>query len=185
MLSAGDFRRGSLFEMDGNIYIVVDFQHVKPARGGAFMRAKIKNILTNINIERTFNTFDKFDEAIIESKDMQFLYRDGDIFYFMDMDNYEQTLINIDIIDKTVGYLKENDMAKVSFFKDKVIMVEAPMFVDLKVIDCDPPITSEGAKMQYKSAKLETGITIQVPVFINIGDVIKIDTRNDEYRERI
>ena len=185
MLTASDFRRGNLFEMDGGIYMVVDFQHVKPGKGSAFVRTKIKNILTGVSLERSFNTFDKFEEVHIDRKDMQFLYKEDDLWNFMDMESYEQIAIDKETMGESALQIIENMTCQVQFYKGKIIAVEPPMFVDLKVVDTEPAVPSEGAKTQYKPAKLETGLIVQVPIFINNEEVIRIDTRTNEYRERV
>lgn len=185
MLTASDFRRGNLFEMDGGIYMVVEFQHVKPGKGNAFVRAKIKNILTGVSIERSFNTFDKFEEVHIDRKEMQFLYKEDNLFNFMDMETYDQIAIDSETMGETALQIVENTICSVQFYKGKIIAVEPPMFIDLVVADTEPAVPSEGAKTQFKPAKLETGLIIQVPIFINSGETIRMDTRTNEYRERV
>ena len=184
MVSSGDFRRGTLFEMDGALYVVVEFQHVKQSRV-TFIRTKLKNILTGQNIDKTFGNTEKFNEVFIETKQMQYLYRDGDLFYFMDGETYEQICVDKETIGDTVNYLKENESVTFKLHKDKVIMVESPIFVNLEIVETEPPVQSEGVKTKYKPAKLETGLIVQVPLFVNAGEIIIVDTRTGEYSSRV
>ena len=178
MISAGDFRNGITFELDGNVVQVIEFQHVKPGKGAAFVRTKYKNVITGAVVERSFNPTDKYPTAYIERKDMQYLYSDGDLYYFMDMETYEQQPI-----DKS-KLVKENMEVKVLSYKGNVFGVEPPNFVELEVTETDPGFKGDTATNATKPATLETGAEIKVPLFINQGDMIRIDTRTGEYMER-
>ncbi len=184
MLSAGDFRNGLTFEMDGNVFSIVEFQHVKPGKGAAFVRTKIKNAITGSVVERTFNPSDKFPVAYVEHKDMQYLYKDGDIYYFMDKETYEQLPLNAEKLGDNFKFVKENMDCKVLSFKGNVFGVEPPTFVELQITETDPGFKGDTATNATKQAKLETGATIKVPLFINEGDSIRVDTRTGEYMER-
>ena len=184
MISAGEFRKGMTFEMDGQVLTVVDFQHVKPGKGAAFVRTKIKNVITGSVIERTFNPTEKFPEAVIERKEMQYLYKDGSLYYFMDLDTYEQIPLNYDIVEEAIVYLKENDNAIIKFYKGEAFSVDAPNFVELEITHTEPGVKGDTATNTLKPATVETGTTIMVPLFINTGDRIRIDTRSGEYMER-
>ena len=184
MISAGEFRKGMTFEMDGQVLMVVDFQHVKPGKGAAFVRTKIKNVITGSVIERTFNPTEKFPEAVIERKEMQYLYKDGSLYYFMDLDTYEQIPLNYDIVEEAIAYLKENDNAIIKFYKGEAFSVDAPNFVELEITHTEPGVKGDTATNTLKPATVETGTTIMVPLFINTGDRIRIDTRSGEYMER-
>lgn len=184
MISAGEFRKGMTFEMDGQVLMIVDFQHVKPGKGAAFVRTKIKNVITGSVIEKTFNPTEKFPEAVIERKEMQYLYNDGSLYYFMDLDTYEQIPLNYDIVEDAIIYLKENDNAIIKFYKGEAFSVEAPNFVELEVTHTEPGVKGDTATNTLKPATVETGTTIMVPLFINTGDRIRIDTRSGEYMER-
>ncbi|MCR1897985.1 elongation factor P [Irregularibacter muris] len=185
MISAGDFRKGLTFEMDGEVYSIVDFQHVKPGKGAAFVRTKIKNIKTGGAVEKTFNPNDKYPRAHIETKEMQYLYHDGELYYFMDLENYEQIPLNQDQVEDAVKYIKENMNAVIRFHKGQAFSVEPPNFVELEVIETEPGFKGDTATGANKPATVETGATITVPLFVNIGDVIRIDTRTGEYMERV
>ena len=184
MISAGDFRNGTTFDMDGNVYVIVEFQHVKPGKGAAFVRAKIKNAITGSVVERTFNPNEKFETAFIERKDMQYLYNDEDIYYFMDLTSYEQLPINKDILSENFRFVKENMICKVLSYKGNVFGVEPPYFVELKVERTEPGFRGDTATNVTKPAILETGAEVRVPIFIDQGEIIKIDTRTGEYMER-
>ena len=184
MITAGDFRKGVTFEMDGAIYLVVDFLHVKPGKGSPFVRAKIKNIVTGQVQERTFNPSDKFKVAVIEKKEMQYLYNEGGLYYFMDMESFEQIPIGADKLGDNFIFVKENEMCKIVSYKGNVFAVEPPMFVVLEVTDTEPGFKGDTATGTTKPATLETGATIKVPLFVDIGTKIKIDTRTGEYLER-
>ena len=185
MITAGDFRKGVTFEMDGNIYLVVDFLHVKPGKGSPFVRAKIKNIVTGQVLERTFNPSDKFQVAVIERKEMQYLYNEGEIYYFMDMETYDQIPLNKSQVEDALNFITENMMANIQFYKGAAFSVEPPNFVELTITECEPGIQGDTSKAGYKPATLETGYTLNVPLFVNQGDRIRVDTRTGTYMERI
>lgn len=184
MISAGDFRNGVTFEMDGNVLQIVEFQHVKPGKGAAFVRTKIKNVITGAVLERTFNPSDKFPSAYVERKDMQYLYQDGNLYYFMDMETYEQQPIDGSKLGDSFAFVKENMEVKVLSYKGNVFGIEPPFFVELEVTKTDPGFKGDTATNATKPATLETGAEIRVPLFIDEGDVIRIDTRTGEYMER-
>ena len=184
MVVAGDFRNGVTFEMDGKVMQVIEFQHVKPGKGAAFVRTKLRNVITGAVIETSFSPTDKFENAYVERRDMQYLYSDGDLYYFMDLENYEQFPINGDILDDNFKFVKEEMICKVVSYKGNVFAVEAPMFVELEVTDTEPGFAGNTAQGALKPATLETGAVIKVPLFINVGDVLKIDTRTGEYLSR-
>ena len=184
MVVAGDFKNGLTFEMDGKVMQVIEFQHVKPGKGAAFVRTKLRNVVTGAVIETSFSPTDKFENAYVERKDMQYLYSDGDLYYFMDLETYEQIPINGDTLDDNFKFVKEEMVCKVVSYKGNVFAVEAPMFVELEVTDTEPGFAGNTAQGALKPATLETGAEIKVPLFINIGDVLKIDTRTGEYIER-
>ena len=177
MISAGDFRNGITFELD-------EFQHVKPGKGAAFVRTKYKNVITGAVVERSFNPTDKYPTAYIERKDMQYLYSDGDLYYFMDMETYEQQPIDSSKLGPAFQFVKENMEVKVLSYKGNVFGVEPPNFVELEVTETDPGFKGDTATNATKPATLETGAEIKVPLFINQGDMIRIDTRTGEYMER-
>lgn len=184
MFSAGDFRNGLTFEMEGNVYSVVEFQHVKPGKGAAFVRTKIKNVITGSVIEKTFSPTDKFPQAIIERKDMEFLYSDGELYYFMDTESYEQIPLSQDILPDNFKFVKENVVCKILSYKGNVFSVEPPFFVDLLVTETEPAVRGNTSTNALKNATVETGAEIKVPMFINEGERIRIDTRTCEYMER-
>jgi len=184
MISAGDFRNGVTFEMDGNVYQIVEFQHVKPGKGAAFVRTKIKNIIAGSVVERTFNPSDKYPQAFVERRDMQYLYNDGDLYYFMDKETYEQVPINSGELNDNFRFVKENMDCKVLSFKGNVFGVEPPNFVELTITDTDPGFKGDTATNVTKPATLETGAEIRVPLFIDNGELIRVDTRTGEYMER-
>lgn len=184
MVTAGDFKNGLTFEMDGQVLQVIEFQHVKPGKGAAFVRTKLRNVLTGAVVERTFNPTDKFENAYVERKDMQYLYNDGDLYYFMDMETFEQLPISKDLLGDNFKFVKEEMMCKISSYKGKVFGVEPPMFVVLEVTDTEPGFKGDTATGTTKPATLETGAVIRVPLFIDIGTKLKIDTRTGEYLER-
>lgn len=184
MISAGDFRNGITFEMDGNVVQVIEFQHVKPGKGAAFVRTKYKNVITGAVVERSFNPTDKYPTAYIERKDMQYLYSDGDLYYFMDMETYEQQPIDKSKLGPAFQFVKENMEVKVLSYKGNVFGVEPPNFVELEVTETDPGFKGDTVTNATKPATLETGAEIKVPLFINQGDMIRIDTRTGEYMER-
>lgn len=184
MLTAGDFRKGITFQIDGEPYVVLDFQHVKPGKGAAFVRTKYKNIKTGAIREDAFNPNDKFDNAHIETKKMQYLYNDGELYYFMDGETFEQVPISFDMVEDAIKYLRENDEATIKFYQDEAFIVEAPNFVDLKVIETEPGVKGDTATNVTKEATVETGAVVHVPIFIEEGEVIQIDTRSGEYLGR-
>ncbi len=184
MISAGDFRNGITFELDGNVVSIVEFQHVKPGKGAAFVRAKIKNIITGAVTERTFNPNDKYPTAFIERRDMEYLYNDGDLYYFMDNETYEQVPINSDVLGDNFKFVKENTVCKILSYKGNVFGVEPPLFVELLITETDPGFKGDTATNATKPATLETGAEIKVPLFIEQGELIRIDTRTGEYMER-
>ena len=184
MVVAGDFKNGLTFEMDGKVMQVIEFQHVKPGKGAAFVRTKLRNVVTGAVIETSFSPTDKFENAYVERKDMQYLYSDGDLYYFMDLETYEQIPINGETLDDNFKFVKEEMVCKVVSYKGNVFAVEAPMFVELEVTDTEPGFAGNTAHGALKPATLETGAEIKVPLFINIGDVLKIDTRTGEYLSR-
>ena len=180
-ITAGDFRNGKTFEMDGKVYQVVEFQHVKPGKGAAFVRTKMKNVMTGSVTETSFNPTAKFEEATIERKDMEYSYNDGDLYYFMDQETYDMVPLNRDMLGDAFRFVKENTMCKVLSYKGNVFGIEAPNFVDLVVTKSDPGAKGDTATNVTKPATLETGAEIKVPLFINEGDKIQIDTRTGEY----
>ena len=183
---AGDVRNGTTFEMDNGVYKVVEFQHVKPGKGAAFVRTKLKNVITGSVLEKTFNPSEKLQGAEIEKKEMQYLYNDGELYYFMDNETYDQIPLNESDLGDTLKYLKENMTVKILSFKGNVFAVEPPMFVELEITYTEPGFAGNTAGAgQTKPAELETGASINVPLFVNTGDVIRIDTRTGEYMERI
>lgn len=182
---AGDLRNGNTFELDNSVFRVVEFQHVKPGKGAAFVRTKIKNVITGAVLERTFNPSEKLQGAEIEKREMQYLYSDGDLYYFMDNETYEQMPLNAEQLGDSLKYIKENMNVKILSFKEKVFAVEPPMFVELEVTYTEPGFAGNTTTTSGKPATLENGLEISVPMFINIGDVIKIDTRTGEYMERV
>ena len=183
--SAGDFRNGTTFEMDGNVYRVGEFQHVKPGKGSAFVRTKIKNVITGSVLEKTFNPSEKYPAAEIEKKDMQYLYEDSGLYYFMDNETYEQIPLNADQLGDSLKFLKENMDVKVLSYKGKVFSIEPPIFVELEVTYTEPGFAGNTTTTSGKPATLENGYNITVPMFVNIGDIVRIDTRTGEYMERI
>ena len=184
MISAGDFRNGVTIELEGNIYQIIEFQHVKPGKGAAFVRTKLKNIVSGGVVEKTFRPTEKCPTAHIDRKDMQYLYSDGDLYYFMDMETYEQQPIDKSKLGSAFQFVKENMEVKVLSYKGNVFGVEPPNFVELEVTETDPGFKGDTATNATKPATLETGAEIKVPLFINQGDMIRIDTRTGEYMER-
>ena len=182
---AGDLRNGTTFELDNNVFRVVEFQHVKPGKGAAFVRVKMKNVITGAVIERTFNPSEKLQGAEIEKKDMQYLYSDGDLYYFMDNNTYDQIPLNESQIGEALKYIKENMNVTMLSFKGNVLEVETPMFVELEVTYTEPGFSGNTTTTSGKPAKLENGLEISVPLFVEIGDKIRIDTRTGQYMERI
>lgn len=184
MIVAGDFRKGITIEWDGGVWTIVDFQHVKPGKGAAFVRTKIKNVMTGAVVERSFNPSDKMPRAHIENKEMEYLYNDGTLYYFMDPETYEQMPLNHDKVEEAIQFVKENTKVNIRYFNGEPFSVEAPNFVELEVTETEPGFKGDTASNTYKPATTETGFEIMVPLFINIGDVIKIDTRTGEYLSR-
>ena len=182
---AGDVRNGTTFELDNSVYKVVEFQHVKPGKGAAFVRTKLKNVITGAVLEKTFNPSEKLQGAEIEKREMQYLYNDGDLYYFMDNETYEQLPLNKEQLGDSLKFIKENMSVKVLSFKGKVFSVEPPMFVELEVTYTEPGFSGNTTTTSGKPATLETGLELQVPLFVNIGDVLRIDTRTCEYMERV
>ena len=184
MVVAGDFKNGITFDMDGAVFQVIEFQHVKPGKGAAFVRTKIKNVITGAVVERTFSPTDKFENAYIERKEMQYSYNDGDLYYFMDMESFEMLPLNSDKLPESFKFVKEEMMCKLCSFKGKVFSVEPPTFVELEITDTDPGFAGNTATNTLKPATVETGAEIKVPLFIEVGEIIKIDTRTGEYLSR-
>ncbi|MGI6664231.1 MAG: elongation factor P [Christensenellaceae bacterium] len=185
MISAGDFRKGVTIEIDGQVWVIVDFQHVKPGKGAAFVRTKIKNVMTGGVLERTYSPTDKFPKAMVERKEMEYLYSDGGLYYFMDMETYEQLPLNQDLVEEALPYIKENMQVTVRFYKGDAFSVEAPNFVELVVTETDPGFKGDTATGGTKPATLETGAKVNVPLFVNVGDAVRVDTRTGEYMERV
>ena len=184
MVTAGDFRNGVTFEMDGNVYSIIEFQHVKPGKGAAFVRTKIRNVISGAVTEKTFNPNDKYPTAFIERKDMEYLYNDGDLYYFMDSETYEQLPISPNVLGDNFRFVKENMFCKVLSYKGNVFGIEPPNFVELQVTETEPGVKGDTATNVTKPATLETGAEIKVPIFINEGEMIRVDTRTGEYMER-
>lgn len=185
MVTAGDFRKGVTFEIDGQPYLIVDFQHVKPGKGAAFVRTKYKNLKTGVIREETFNPNDKFPKATIETKEMQYLYNDGELYYFMDNETFEQVPLNYDQVEDAVKWVKENEVVTIRFYQGTAFQVEAPNFVELQVVETEPGVKGDTATNVTKAATMETGSVVQVPLFINEGEIIRIDTRTGEYMSRV
>lgn len=184
MISASDFRKGITFEIDGQPYLIVDFQHVKPGKGAAFVRTKYRNLKTGVLREEAFNPNDKFPKATIETKEMEYLYNDGELYYFMDSETYEQIPLNFEQVEEAIKFLKENDKAVIRFYQGNAFQVDAPNFVELEVIETEPGVKGDTANNVTKAATVETGAVVFVPLFINVGDKIKIDTRSGDYLSR-
>ena len=185
MLSAGDFRKGITIEIDGQVWVIVDFQHVKPGKGAAFVRTKIKNVVTGSVLEKSYNPTEKFENARVDRKDMEYLYNDGELYYFMDTETYEQLPLNEDKVKDALPYMKENMSVVIKFFKGEAFSVEPPNFVEMEVTETEPGFKGDTATAGNKPAIIETGAKIMVPLFINEGDVIRVDTRTGEYMERV
>lgn len=185
MISAGDFRNGKTLEIEGTVYQILEFQHVKPGKGAAFVRTKLKNIKNGGVVEKTFRPTEKCPQAHIDRKDMQYLYNDGDLYYFMDVENYEQIALSTDDIGDALKFVKENEMVKVCSHKGSVFAVEPPLFVELEITETEPGFKGDTATGATKPATVETGATVYVPLFVEQNDVIKIDTRTGEYLSRV
>lgn len=181
---AGDFRNGVTFEMEGKVVQVLEFQHVKPGKGAAFVRTKLKDVINGAVIEKTFNPTDKFEGAYIERRDMEYLYNDGDLYYFMDPETYEQVPLDAQKLSDNFKFVKENTTCKIVSYKGNVFSVEPPVFVTLEVTETEPGVRGDTATNVTKAATLETGAVVRVPIFINTGDMIRVDTRVGEYLER-
>ena len=185
MVSAGDFRNGVTIEMDGNVYQIIEFQHVKPGKGAAFVRTKLKDIINSGVIEKSFRPTEKFENAHIDRREMQYLYSDGDPFNFMDTENYEQIALNRDAVGDSLKFVKENEMVKVCSYKGNVFAIEPPLFVELTITETEPGFKGDTATGASKPAIVETGAQVSVPLFVEEGNVIKIDTRTGEYLSRV
>ena len=185
MISAGDFKNGLTLEIEGQVMQILEFQHVKPGKAAAFVRTKMKNIINGGVVEKTFRPTEKFPAARIDRKNEQYLYNDGDLFYFMDPETFDQIMINKDVIGDALKFVKENEECKVVSYNGDVFAVEPPLFVELEVTDTEPGFAGNTAQGANKPATVETGATVQVPLFVNIGDKIKIDTRTGEYLSRV
>ena len=185
MISAGDFRNGITIELEGNIYQIIEFQHVKPGKGAAFVRTKLKNIKSGGVVEKTFRPTEKFPAARIERVDMQYLYEDGDLYYFMDTETYDQVALNSETVGDALKFVKENEMCKICSHNGSVFSVEPPLFVELEITETEPGFKGDTATGASKPATVETGATVAVPLFVNQGDKIKIDTRTGEYLSRV
>ena len=185
MISAGDFRNGVTFELDGNVYQIVEFQHVKPGKGAAFVRTKIKNIITGGVVEKTFRPTEKMPKAHIERKDMEYSYNDGDLYYFMDQETFDMIPIGKDQIGDSLKFVKENDVCKILSYKGIVFGIEPPTFVELAIAETEPGVAGNTATNATKPATLETGAVIMVPLFVDGSDIIRVDTRTGEYMERV
>ena len=185
MISAGDFRNGVTIEIEGNVCQIVEFQHVKPGKGAAFVRTKYKNIITGAVLEKSFRPTEKFPAARIERVDMQYLYQDGDLYNFMDVETYDQIALNADVVGDALKFVKENENVKICSHKGSVFAVEPPLFVELQITETEPGFKGDTATGATKPAIVETGATVYVPLFVEQGDVIKIDTRTGEYLSRV
>ena len=184
MVIAGDFKNGVTFEMDGQVVQVIEFQHVKPGKGAAFVRTKLKNVITGAIVEKTFSPTDKFPPAYVERRDMQYLYNDGELYYFMDMETYEQIPVGKDLLGENFKFVKEEMICKVVSYKGSVFSVEPPTFVELVVTETEPGVKGDTATGATKPATVETGAQVKVPMFVDAGTKIKIDTRTGEYLAR-
>ena len=185
MITAGDFKNGLTFEMEGKVYQVIEFQHVKPGKGAAFVRTKYRDVMTGATREASFNPTAKFENAVVERRDLQYSYDDGDLYHFMDTETWEETLVSRDMVDDNFKFVKEEMMCKISSYKGKVFAVDPPTFVELAVTETEPGVKGDTATNVTKAATLETGAVVKVPIFINEGDVLKIDTRTGDYVERV
>ena len=185
MISAGDFRNGVTFELDGNVFQVVEFQHVKPGKGAAFVRTKIKNVITGAVVEKTFRPTEKMPKAHIERKDMEYSYNDGDLYYFMDQETFDMIPIGKDQVGDSLKFVKENMVCKILSYKGSVFGIEPPTFVELAIAETEPGFKGDTAQGATKPAVVETGATVMVPLFVEQGDVLKIDTRTGEYLSRV
>ena len=185
MISAGDFKNGVTIEYDNNIYQIIEFQHVKPGKGAAFVRTKLKNIINGGVVEKTFRPNEKCPQARIERKDMQYLYSDGDLFHFMDVETFDQLALNVETVGNSLKFVKENDMCKICSHNTKVFAIEPTLFVELQIIETEPGFKGDTAQGATKPATVETGAIVYVPLFVEQGEVIKIDTRTGDYLSRV
>lgn len=185
MISAGDFRNGVTFEQDGNVFQVVEFQHVKPGKGAAFVRTKLKNVITGAVVEKTFRPTEKMPKAHIERKDMEYSYNDGDLYYFMDQETFDMVPIGAEQVGDALKFVKENMVCKILSYKGSVFGIEPPTFVELAISETEPGFKGDTATGATKPATLETGAVIQVPLFVDGSDIIRVDTRTGEYMERV
>ena len=185
MISAGDFRNGITIEYENNIYQIIEFQHVKPGKGAAFVRTKLKNIKNGGVVEKTFRPTEKCPQARIDRKDMQYLYSDGDLFHFMDAETYDQIALSADNVGDSLKFVKENDTVKICSHNGDVFAIEPPLFVELEITETEPGVKGDTATGATKPAVVETGATVYVPLFVELGDKIKIDTRTGEYLSRV
>ena len=185
MISAGDFKNGLTLEIDGNVVQIMEFQHVKPGKGAAFVRTKLKNVINGGVVEKTFRPTEKFPKAHIDRKDMQYLYRDGDLFNFMDVETYDQIALNEDVVGDSLKFVKENEVVKICSHNGNVFSVEPPLFVELAITETEPGFKGDTAQGATKPATVETGAIVMVPLFVEQGDVLKIDTRSGEYLSRV
>ena len=185
MIMAGDFRKGVTVEIDGQVWSIADFQHVKPGKGAAFVRTRLKNVMTGAVLERTFSPTDKYPRAHIETKEMQYLYNDGELYYFMDTETYDQLPLNASEVEDAIPFIVENTNVSIRFYNGQAFSVEAPNFVELQITECEPGVRGDTATGTTKPATLETGFKINVPLFVNEGDKIRVDTRTGEYMERV
>lgn len=185
MVLAGDFRNGVTIEYEGNVYQIIEFQHVKPGKGAAFVRTKLKNVINGGVVEKSFRPSEKVENAHIDRKDMQYLYADDDFYHFMDVETYDQIDLTKDFVGDTLRFVKENEMCKVCSYKGNVFAVEPPLFVELEITETEPGVKGDTATGASKPATVETGAVVYVPLFVNQGDIIKIDTRTGEYLSRV
>ena len=185
MISAGEFRNGVTFDIDGTVFQIIEFQHVKPGKGAAFVRTKIRNVISGAVLERTFNPTEKFPTAFIERKDMQYLYNDGDLYYFMDTETYDQIAVNNDTVGDSLKFVKENENVKLSSYQGSVFAIEPPLNVELEITETEPGFKGDTATGATKPAIVETGAQVMVPLFVESGEKIKIDTRTGDYLSRV
>lgn len=185
MISAGEFRNGITIEYEGEIFVVVEFQHVKPGKGAAFVRTKLKNLISGGVIEKTFRPTEKMGRAHIDRRDMQYLYNDGELYHFMDNESFEQTAVGTDDVGDTLKFVKENETVKILSYNGNIFGIEPPLFVELEITDTEPGFKGDTAQGATKPATVETGVQVNVPLFINAGEIIKIDTRTGEYLGRV
>ena len=185
MISAGDFKNGLTLEIDGNVVQIMEFQHVKPGKGAAFVRTKLKNVINGGVVEKTFRPTEKFPQARIDRVDMQYLYNDGDLYYFMNNETYDQIAIDNETVRDSLKFVKENEVVKVCSYNGSVFAIEAPLFVELEITETEPGFKGDTAQGATKPAIVETGATVYVPLFVDQGDRIKIDTRTGEYLSRV